>query len=109
LRHKRCEVRFEHIGLDDLHLRLGTELKAQLGGKGAVDLDRDEAAAAGRKDRCDGAVAGTDLDHSAVADGSECVRDGVTRGVVNQEVLSELGCALQMYSFMAGLASTINN
>jgi hypothetical protein len=41
-------------------------------------------------------VAGTDLDHSAVADGSERVRDGVTRGVVNQEVLSELGCALQM-------------
>jgi hypothetical protein len=54
-------------------------------------------------------VAGTDLDHSAVADGPERVRDGVTRGVVNQEVLSELGCALQMYSFMAGLASTINN
>jgi hypothetical protein len=51
-------------------------------------------------------VAGTDLDHSAVADGSERVRDGVTRGVVNQEVLSELGCALQMYSFMAGQSAS---
>jgi hypothetical protein len=84
-------------------------LEAQLGSKGAVDLDGDEAAAAGGKDRCDGAVAGADFDHGAVADGSESVCDGVTCGGVNQKILSELGRALQMYSFMAGLASAIDN
>jgi hypothetical protein len=76
-------------------------LKAQLGGKGSVDLNRDEAAAATGEDRCDRAMAGANLDNSAVSGGSECVRDGVARIVVNQEVLSELGRALQRESFIA--------
>jgi len=54
-------------------------------------------------------VAGADFDHGAVADGSESVCDGVTCGGVNQKILSELGRTLQMYSFMAGLASAIDN
>jgi hypothetical protein len=40
-------------------------------------------------------VARTDFDHGTIADGTECVGDGVARRVVDQEMLSELGRALQ--------------
>jgi len=71
VREKRGEVRFEHIGLDDLHLRLGTELEAQFGGQGSVDFDCDQPSTAAGKDRRDGAVARADLYHGTVTDGAE--------------------------------------
>ena len=44
---------------------LGAELKAKLGGKGAVVFDGDEAAAARGEDAGDGTVAGADFDDSS--------------------------------------------
>src|SRR6185437_11740624 len=78
---KRAQVRFEHVGLDDLDLRLVAEAEGQLGGEGAVEFERDEPAAAGGEYFGDGSVAGANLDDGPFANIAKCVCDGVAGAV----------------------------
>src|ERR1035437_5062560 len=91
--YERIELHSQHIGLDDLDVRLLAELKAQLSGEGAIDFNRDKTMTSRGKDRRNSAVAWANLDHGALAEWAERVHDGGASSVVNQEVLSEFGLA----------------
>jgi molecular chaperone DnaK (HSP70) len=82
---------YNHVGLDDLDVRLVAKLKAQFSRERSVDLDCDQASAAAREDRRNRPVTRADLNHGAFAEAAESIDNCVPGSIVDQEILSEFG------------------
>ncbi len=82
------EVDGEDVGFNDLDGRGVAEAEAEFGGEVGVELDEEEAAAAGGEEVGDGSVAGANLDDGSVGGVSEGFGDIFLGAVVDEEVLA---------------------
>lgn len=90
-----AEVHCEDVGLDYFD---GGELRAELRGKSAVELDGDEAARAGGEERGDGSGAGTDFDYGFLRQIAERANDGRGGSGIDEKILSQFRFVLQTSS-----------